>query len=154
MPEVMARTEIDAIRAQLASKPRPAGWAARRKRLDEMGSSWPIADDVRLETVDLDGVPGEWSDVPGSDPSRVLLYFHGGGYCSGSIVSHRRLVTEAGRKAGRRTLAVDYRWRRSIASPPRSRMRSRPGASSGRRASPPGTSPSAATAPVGISRPA
>src|SRR5262249_18559159 len=25
------------------------------------------------------------------------------------IISHRRLVTEAGRKAGRRTLAVDYR---------------------------------------------
>src|SRR5215813_15009371 len=107
--EVMAPTEIDAIRELLASKPRPTGWAARRKRLDEMGSSWPTADDVHLEEVDIDGVPGEWSDVPGSDDSRVLLYFHGGGYCSGSIVSHRRLVTEAGRKAGRRTLAVDYR---------------------------------------------
>jgi monoterpene epsilon-lactone hydrolase len=54
-------------------------------------------------------VRGEWSSVPGSDAAGVLIYFHGGGYCSGSIVSHRRLVTEAGRKAGRRTLAVDYR---------------------------------------------
>jgi len=105
----MARTELDAIRELLASRPRPTGWAARRQRLDEMGASWPIADDVHLDPVDLGGVPGEWSDVPGSDASRVLLYFHGGGYCSGSIVSHRRMVTEAGRKAGRRTLAVDYR---------------------------------------------
>jgi acetyl esterase/lipase len=39
----------------------------------------------------------------------VLLFFHGGGYCSGSIRSHRRLVTEAGRAAGVRTLAVGYR---------------------------------------------
>jgi acetyl esterase/lipase len=39
----------------------------------------------------------------------VLLFFHGGGYCSGSIKSHRRMVTEAGRAAGCRTLAVDYR---------------------------------------------
>jgi acetyl esterase/lipase len=39
----------------------------------------------------------------------VLLYFHGGGYCSGSILSHRRLVTEAGRAARTRTLAIDYR---------------------------------------------
>jgi epsilon-lactone hydrolase len=39
----------------------------------------------------------------------VLIYFHGGGYCSGSIVSHRRLVTEAGRAGGLRTLAVAYR---------------------------------------------
>jgi acetyl esterase/lipase len=105
----MARTEIDAIRELLGSRPRPTDWAARRQRLDELGSTWPIADDVQLTDVDLDGVRGEWSTVPGSDAAGVLIYFHGGGYCSGSIVSHRRLVTEAGRKAGRRTLAVDYR---------------------------------------------
>jgi len=39
----------------------------------------------------------------------VLLYFHGGGYCSGSIQSHRRLVTEAGRRRELRTLAIAYR---------------------------------------------
>ncbi|HET6983490.1 MAG TPA: hypothetical protein VFI53_15210, partial [Myxococcaceae bacterium] len=90
----MAPTEIDAIRELLASRPRPTGWAARRQRLDEIGSTWPIAEDVTLEPVDLGGVRGEWSTVPGSEESQVLLYFHGGGYCSGSLVSHRRLVTE------------------------------------------------------------
>lgn len=101
--------EIDAIRALLGSKPRPVGWDERRKRLDEVGSIWPVASDVVLEAVDLDGVPGEFSIVPDSDPSRVLLFFHGGGYCSGSIVSHRRMVTEAGRAGGVRTLAVGFR---------------------------------------------
>jgi epsilon-lactone hydrolase len=52
---------------------------------------------------------GEWSVAPGADPSRVLMFFHGGGFCSGSIVSHRRMVTEAGRAARMRTLAVGYR---------------------------------------------
>jgi monoterpene epsilon-lactone hydrolase len=101
--------EIDAIRALLGSKPRPVGWGERRARLDEVGSIWPVADDVALEAVDIDGVPGEFSIVPGSDPSRILLFFHGGGYCSGSIVSHRRMVTEAGRAGGLRTLAVGFR---------------------------------------------
>ena len=64
---------------------------------------------MQCEAIDCDGVPGEWSVVSGSEPSRVLLYFHGGGYCSGSIVSHRRMVTEAGRAARMRTLAIDYR---------------------------------------------
>ena len=105
----MADVEIDAIRNLLTSKPRPVGWAERRQRLDEVGSVWPIADDVKCAAVDIGGVPGEWSIVPGSDPSRVLLFFHGGGYCSGSILSHRRMVTEAGRAAGVRTLAVGYR---------------------------------------------
>jgi epsilon-lactone hydrolase len=105
----MAQNEIDAIRALLGSKPRPVGWAERRRRLDEVGSVWPVAEDVTLEALDLDGVPGEWSIVPGSEASRVLLFFHGGGYCSGSILSHRRMVTEAGRAAGMRTLAVGFR---------------------------------------------
>jgi epsilon-lactone hydrolase len=105
----LAHHEIDAIRALLGSKPRPVGWSERRQRLDEVGSTWPVAADVKCDAVDCDGVPGEWSRVPDSDQSRVLLYFHGGGYCSGSIVSHRRLVSEAGRAARMRTLAIDYR---------------------------------------------
>ena len=105
----MAQNEIDAVRALLTAKPRPVGWAERRQRLDEVGSVWPVAEDVQLTATDLGGIAGEWSIVPGSDASRVLMFFHGGGYCSGSIVSHRRMVTEAGRAAGARTLAVGYR---------------------------------------------
>lgn len=109
MGESIDRSEIQAIRDLLSSKPRPVGWAQRRARLDEVGAYWPVADDVELNPVDLDGVPGEWSMVPGTDPSRVLMFFHGGGYCSGSIRSHRRMATEAARAAGVRTLAVAYR---------------------------------------------
>jgi hypothetical protein len=54
----MAESEIDAIRALLSSKPRPIGWAERRQRLDDVGSHWPVADDVVLDAVDLDGVSG------------------------------------------------------------------------------------------------
>src|SRR5258707_13730993 len=102
----MAQREITAIRALLSSKPRPVGWPERRKRLDDVGSIWPVADDVKVATVDVNGLLGEWSIVPGSDLSRVLMFFHGGGYCSGSIVSHRRLVTEAVRAAGIRAPAL------------------------------------------------
>jgi epsilon-lactone hydrolase len=105
----MAESEIDAIRKLLTSKPRPVGWTERRERLDEVGSVWPVAADIACEAVDCDGVRGEWSLAPGSDASKALLFFHGGGYCSGSIKSHRRMVTEAGRAMRMRTLAIDYR---------------------------------------------
>src|SRR5437870_1116410 len=105
----MAQSEIERIRALLSSKPRPVGWVERRKRLDDVGSVWPVVEGVALTAADVDGVPGEWSIASGSDSFRVLMFFHGGGYCSGSIVSHRRLVTEAGRAAGVRTLAIGYR---------------------------------------------
>jgi acetyl esterase/lipase len=105
----MATEELEAIRRLLTSKPRPANWSERRQRLDEVGSVWPVAHDITLESVNMDGLPGEWSIAPGSNASRVLIFFHGGGYCSGSIRSHRRMVTEAGRAGALRTLAVGYR---------------------------------------------
>src|SRR4029079_12575185 len=107
--KTMAQSEIDVVRALLGSKPRPVGWPARRKRLDEVGAVWRVADDVEFTALDVNGMPGEYSIIPGSDASRALLFFHGGGYCSGSIQSHRRWVTEAGRAARTRTLAVAYR---------------------------------------------
>src|SRR5262249_21255190 len=76
-------------------------------RLDAVGATPPAAD-IRLESVDAGGVPAEWSVAPGSDHTRVLMYLHGGGYCSGSIASHRGMVTEVGRAANVRTLAVGY----------------------------------------------
>ena len=146
------RSEIDAIRALLGSQPRPAGWAERRKRLDEVGSVWPVADDIKVSGVDVDGVPGEWSIAPGSDESRVLMFLHGGGYCSGSIVSHRRMVTEAGRAAGVRTLAVGYRLAPEHPFPQPSMTRWSRGAFCADKALRRRASPSAATAPVAASR--
>ncbi|HUB65095.1 MAG TPA: alpha/beta hydrolase fold domain-containing protein, partial [Methylocella sp.] len=105
----MPDTGIDAIRELLHAEPRPEGLDGRRKRLDRIGSAYPVASDISFETGRIGDLPIEWSLAPGSDASRVLLYFHGGGYSSGSIASHRGMVVEAGRAAGVRTLAVGYR---------------------------------------------
>ena len=105
----MSENEIAALRALLASRPRPTSVAERRERLDALGDGYKTAEDIHLEPVSADGVPAEWSVAPGADAGRVLLYIHGGGFSIGSIVSHRAMVTEAGRAAQARTLAIDYR---------------------------------------------
>ena len=105
----MHPSEIDAIRARLAASPRPADLAARRARLDGLCAGYALPEDVRVEPVDAGGVPAEWTVTPEADPGRVLLFLHGGGYVSGSLVSHRTMVARAGREAGARTLALAYR---------------------------------------------
>jgi monoterpene epsilon-lactone hydrolase len=100
---------IDGIRRLLSSKPRPTSLAERRERLDEIGSVDPPAADIRFDPGILRDVPVEWSLAPGSDRSHVMVFFHGGGYSSGSIRSHRGMVGEAGRAAHVRALAVGYR---------------------------------------------
>ncbi|MGD9541449.1 alpha/beta hydrolase [Methylocystis sp.] len=109
MEILLADLGIDDIRAMLSAKPRPVGWPARRARIEEVGAVWPAAPDISFEEISIDGMSAEWSRAPKSDASRALLFFHGGGYCSGSILSHRRMASEAGRAAGASALAVDFR---------------------------------------------
>ena len=56
--------------------------------------AYPIPDDVKIEPVDLDGIPAEWQIVPGANEDRVLLYFHGGGQVLGSPKYLRLLTVE------------------------------------------------------------
>lgn len=105
----MSHPEIDAIRAMLRARPRPPGPAERRERLDAFGTRYPLPADVRTEAVDANGVPAEWTTTPTAHPDHVILFLHGGGYISGSIVSHRHMIAEAGRQARARTLALNYR---------------------------------------------
>ncbi len=105
----MTQSEIAAIRAVLAASPRPPDLAGRRRRLDEVFGNFPLADGVKATPVDAGGVPAEWTATSSADPSRVILYLHGGGYVSGSIASHRSMVSHLGVAAGARTLALHYR---------------------------------------------
>ncbi len=105
----MPSSEIDAIRARLAAHPRPADLAARRVRIDGLGAGYALPPDVIVEPVDAHGVPAEWTRTPAARSDHVLLFLHGGGYVSGSLTSHRHMVAQAGREAGARTLALDYR---------------------------------------------
>jgi monoterpene epsilon-lactone hydrolase len=100
---------IGGVRALLKSLPRPTSWAERRERIDTVASAYGVAPDIAFEAVEIGSCDAEWSLAPGSAGDRVLLYFHGGGYCSGSIHSHRGMVSEAGRAARARTLALAYR---------------------------------------------
>lgn len=105
----MTASDIDALRAIFAASPRPQTLAERRERMEAVTAIDPIDPDIIVTSVDAGGVPGEWSLAPKADARRALLFLHGGGYSSGSLKSHRTMVTGAGRAAGIRTLAVAYR---------------------------------------------
>ena len=94
-------------------------WSVQRggnPTLEEMRAGWEKfasrftpADDLSFEAIDADGVPAEWTRAPGSDESRVILYFHGGGYTLGSIASYRDFTGRISRATACRMLSVGYR---------------------------------------------
>jgi acetyl esterase/lipase len=69
----------------------------------------PAPPDVVSEPAQLGQLKGEWLRPPGESPHRLLLYFHGGGYISGSPASHRALIARLCRAAGAAALVLDYR---------------------------------------------
>ena len=105
----MADPQIEALRAIIASRPRATEIAQMRLDSDARGRAFGLPADVTVTPVDANGVPAEWTSTPGADQDSVILYLHGGGYVICSLESHRHLVAEAGRAAGMRTLAIDYR---------------------------------------------
>jgi len=105
----MADPEIIALRAKLATRVRAPEIAQRRKDFDARSREYPVAADVTIEPVTANGVPAEWSATPDAARGNAVLYLHGGGYVIGSLVSHRHMVSEIGRAARTRTLALDYR---------------------------------------------
>lgn len=68
-----------------------------------------IPADVRIEDVSAGGARAHRLDSPGTDPDRVLVFLHGGGFVFGSLRSDGELAARLGRASGMRVLFVDYR---------------------------------------------
>ena len=109
MPSKEYNEVVQAMQAQAASMIGAELSVEQQREAMEAGFAFPLQDDVTLTAVDVNGVPGEWTVLADSDPSRRLLYVHGGGYVLGSIKTHRRLVADICRAAGCVALSLDYR---------------------------------------------
>ncbi len=86
----------------------PPSLEERRMGANMMGKRFENLDGITTEGVDADGVPAEW--VAASDAgSGAILYLHGGGYVTGSVISHRGMAANLSRASGCRVLTIDYR---------------------------------------------
>jgi acetyl esterase/lipase len=73
--------------------------------------------DAVFEPVQIGPIKGEWVRVENSSPSRLILYFHGGGYIAGSPETHRALTARLAQAAESTVFAVAYRLAPEFAFP-------------------------------------
>ncbi|WP_030145141.1 alpha/beta hydrolase [Spirillospora albida] len=64
---------------------------------------------ARVEKVAFPGFHAEWVRAPQADPDQVVLYFHGGGFFSCGLRTHRRMVARISAASGASVLSVAYR---------------------------------------------
>src|ERR1700689_575813 len=111
MPSQAMQDAIESLRDR-----RKAGAGQSPPTLQELRASFtpgdrlhPVPGDVLVREVTAGGVPAHWLDAPGTDPGRVLLFLHGGGYELGSVRSDGELAARLGRASGMRVLFPEYR---------------------------------------------
>lgn len=78
-----------------------------RKQFDERGEAAQVSSEIR--PVDVGGMSAEWVIAENADPSRRLLYLHGGGYVMGSAKSHRPITNRLAEISNAAVLAINYR---------------------------------------------
>lgn len=96
--------------AQAANAKR--GWEDKRERFEQAGlARTDLKAEYKDDVVMIDGVavPGAWTLVKGHDPSKRILYLHGGAMTVGSAVSHRPLTVNLAKRTGAAVFAPNYR---------------------------------------------
>lgn len=96
-------------RQRAAAGQQPVSVAEARATFTPAGFAHPIPGDVRVSDVTAGGVAAHWLDAPGTDPDRVLLFLHGGGFQLGSLDSDGELAARLGRAGRMRVLFLEYR---------------------------------------------
>ncbi len=85
--------------------------AAKRKRFDQIGLTREFDCEFRddIAGTGRTKVTGEWTLPKDCDPSRRILYLHGGAHTVGSALSHRPIITNMANRTGCAVFAPNYR---------------------------------------------
>eukprot|EP01042_Synura_sphagnicola_P032824 gene32824-42198_t len=80
-----------------------------RAWFEEINAHTPIVDDCSFERVRCNRLGGDLTSLPDTDQSKLIIYYHSGGFMMGSSRSHRVITTNLVRLSGCAVLSVDYR---------------------------------------------
>jgi epsilon-lactone hydrolase len=107
----MSKEQLQAILEVSAQFPPPenATPAMLREWFEAINVQTPIAEGSMIERVNCGPAGGDLIRLPGCDESKLIIYFHGGGFFFGSSRSHRVIASHLARAANVPVLAADYR---------------------------------------------
>lgn len=107
----MASAQLQILIDMFRSNPPIEGFDIHRTRagMETMVGSMPPPEGAQIVPVSAGGVPCEWITAEGARDDAAVLYLHGGGYCLGSLNTHRAHVARLSAVTRARGLNVDYR---------------------------------------------
>ena len=106
----MVKTAVQQDNADAPSgPPSPEILAAMRSGFEQFTAEFaPPPASVPYEMFEKDAVKGVWFYPPEADQTRVLLYFHGGGFVAGSPMTAAAIAGTLAERAKIRCFSLDY----------------------------------------------
>jgi len=104
----MASEQLQAVNELLDSMDL-SGLTIAERRAFMATAGGPPPEGTMIDPVDAGGVPAEWITAAGVTGERVVLFFHGGAYHTGSPAALRRLLALVSGAAQARVLSAGYR---------------------------------------------
>ena len=83
--------------------------STQRKSFERVSNFTKFPRFVKHRTVDYHGLNAMWFQPKKINVNRVILYFHGGAYCAGSVRTHKALIARIARASNCKALGIDYR---------------------------------------------
>ena len=83
--------------------------AAQRKALEKFTKWSVLPSETRVDKVQINGLWAEWVSAANVVEDTIVLFLHGGGYCTCSPDTHRELAARISTASRARLLLPDYR---------------------------------------------
>jgi acetyl esterase/lipase len=80
-----------------------------RKGIDKMSAKMKLPKNISTEQIQINRINAEWIIPEGYLENKILLYIHGGGFISGSCLTHRMHVAKFANGSKLKSLVFDYR---------------------------------------------
>lgn len=109
MPSEQVETITQMLRARLEETSPDISFPESRATFEQMVAQFPAPGGASGTPVDAGGIAGEWITAPDATDDQIIYWLHGGGYCIGSINTHRGLLAAISAASGARGFAIDYR---------------------------------------------
>jgi len=105
--------DLDVLRNMLTLKELQF-MANTSREMNELQFDWlqkihPYLPGTKFEKLMIGSIPAEWQIPENARESKMVLFFHSGGFCTGSINTERMASAEIGERFGLKVLSIDYR---------------------------------------------
>ncbi len=109
---VRSSKQVEAVREYWLRSAAAAPFHESLEAMRDFGENWAVltAEPEGVDYIETNagGVPAMWAVPKGCREDRVILCFHGGGFFSGSMYTHRKMFGHFAKQIGCRSLIVNY----------------------------------------------